>query len=63
MNVDTIVYGYVQGASLAADVAWLDTAEPLPVVISVHGVAGTTEHGATPAQSTSASGPGSVSSR
>ena len=37
MNVDTIVYGYVQGAGLLADVAWLDADEPLPVVISIHG--------------------------
>jgi acetyl esterase/lipase len=37
MNFETVVYGYVQGASLLADAAWPDSDGPLPVVISVHG--------------------------
>ena len=37
MNFETIVYGYVQGASLLADAAWPESDGPLPVVISVHG--------------------------
>ena len=35
--MDAIVYGYVQGAALLADIAMPATGGPLPVVISIHG--------------------------
>ncbi|NRA36909.1 MAG: alpha/beta hydrolase [Planctomycetes bacterium] len=32
-----VVYGSVNGAALIADIAWPESDEPLPVIISVHG--------------------------
>ncbi len=37
IETETVVYGYVEGASLLADFARPDTAELLPLVLSVHG--------------------------
>jgi acetyl esterase/lipase len=37
MRTETVVYGYVEGASLLADIARPDTGERLPLILSVHG--------------------------
>lgn len=37
MRTETVVYGYVEGASLLADIARPETDEVLPLIISVHG--------------------------
>src|SRR5205807_2157259 len=34
---EDVVYGQVHGAGLLADIAYPDTKEPLPAIISVHG--------------------------